>query len=215
MLKAFKHSLRGRRNDNDLYPTHHSMTWQLMEQLKIPEDYGIHDPACGNNDILIALQECGVKNQITGTDLIPQGDDFLISDDSHDVIFTNPPFTLASLFLEKAIEVARDAIIFLLPLDYLHGYNRYISFYKQQEKFYLSQVYIFVRRPMFTKSVRKDGRYNTGSVTFAWFVWTRIWDDMVGGSDNSVPEPIIKWIDNNKYVIGSTIKKVEKQGELF
>jgi len=60
---------------------------------------------------------------------------------------------------------------------------------------------------MFTDSVQKDGCYNTGSVTFAWFVWTRILE--------SVPNPIIKWIDNNQYVRGSRKIVIEKQGELF
>ena len=205
--RAFKHSIKGKRNENDFYPTHHSLVWQLMEQLNIPEDYHIHDPACGEDDILKALQECGINNYLSGSD-ITNGDDFLIDNGLHDIIFTNPPFSLASLFLEQAFRVANDAIIFLLPLDYLHGQDRFDSFYANQKDFYLSQVYIFVRRPMFTDKVRPDGCYNTGSVTFAWFVWLRVLE--------GIPDPIIKWIDNNQYVIGSKTEKQEiKQGVLF
>lgn len=204
--RAFKHSIKGKRNKNDFYPTHHSMVWQLMEILHIPENYKIHDPACGNNDILKALQECGINNYLTGKD-ISKGDDFLIDDNYYDVIFTNPPFSIANIFIEKAFRIANDAVIMLLPLDYLHGTDRYQTFYKEQNIFYLSQVYVFVRRPMFTDSVRPDGCYNTGSVTFAWFVWTRILE--------ATPDPIIKWIDNNKYVIGSKKEIDIKQGVLF
>ena len=205
-MKAFKHSVRGKRNENDFYPTHHSMVWQLMGKLHIPETYKIYDPACGNDDILKALKECGINNHMSGSD-ITKGDDFLTDSNLYDVIFTNPPFSIANIFLEQAFRLANDAVIMLLPLDYLHGSDRYQTFYKDQNIFYLSQVYVFVRRPMFTDSVREDGCYNTGSVTFAWFVWTRILE--------AIPDPIIKWIDNNKYVIGSTKKKAGKQQELF
>ena len=66
---------------------------------------------------------------------------------------------------------------------------------------------IKVRRPMFTDSVRSDGCYNTGSITFAWFVWLRILE--------GIPDPIIKWIDNNEYVISVNKKVIEKQRILF
>lgn len=207
-MKAFKHSIKGKRNKNDFYPTHHSMVWQLMEKFHIPEKYNIHDPAAGENDIIKALQECGVKNNITGRDLTT-GDDFLIDTNKYDVIFTNPPFSIAGIFLEKAIDAAQEAIIFLLPLDYLHGFDRYKSFYKEQKKFYLSEVYVFVRRPMFLDCVRDDGCYATGSVTFAWYVWKRI--------KHEYGDPRIKWINNNQYCIGSKTNKLdfEKQNELF
>ena len=95
----------------------------------------------------------------------------------------------------------------LLPLDYLHGSDRYQTFYKEQKDFYLSQVHVFVRRPMFIDSVRSDGCYNTGSVTFAWFIWLKILE--------GIPDPIIKWIDNNQYVIGSGKEKIKDQEEFI
>lgn len=200
---GFKHSIKGKRNKNDFYPTHHSMVWQLMENFNIPSNYCIHDPACGNNDILKALQECEILNNLSGKDLTT-GDDFLIEENLYDVIFTNPPFSIANVFLEKAFQVAKETIIFLLPLDYLHGQERYESFYKIQKNFFLAEIHMFVRRPMFTDSVRKDGCYGTGSVTFAWFVWKKM--------ELGFEEPKLKWIDNSLYTLGSTKKQlIEEQ----
>ena len=99
-MKAFKHSVRGKRNENDFYPTHHSMVWQLMGKLHIPETYKIYDPACGNDDILKALKECGINNHMSGSD-ITKGDDFLTDSNLYDVIFTNPPFSIANIFPSK------------------------------------------------------------------------------------------------------------------
>lgn len=205
---GFKHSVRGKRNKNDFYPTHHSMVWQLMERISIPEYYGIHDPACGENDILIALDDTGIKNKLSGKD-ISTGDDFLVDNGIYDVIFTNPPFSIANIFLEKCFRATKRAIILLLPLDYLHGKDRYDSFYKEQKDFYLQDIYCFVRRPMFADSVREDGRYNTGSVTFAWFVWVK-----AGKMGGRYPDPRFKWIDNNQYVIGSKGSNNKNQKEL-
>ncbi len=207
-MKAFKHSIKGKRNKNDFYPTHHSLVWQLIASIDIPKQYNIHDPASGENDIIKALRECGVTNNITGKDLTT-GDDFLIEENSYDIIFTNPPFSLADVFLEKAFDVAKESVIFLLPLDYLHGLDRYNSFYKEQKKFYLSEVYVLVRRPMFSDCVRDDGCYPTGSVTFAWYIWNKIKGDFT--------DPKIKWINNNDYAIGSKSNKTDlsKQEELF
>lgn len=209
MNSAFKHSLKGKRNKNDFYPTHHSMVWQLMEQLKIPDNLSIHDPACGKDDIIKALKETGIKNKITGKDL-STGNDFLIENDTYDIIFTNPPFSIANVFIEKAFRNSKELVIMLLPLDYLHGSDRYNIFYKNQKSFYLKEVYIFVRRPMFTDCVNTEGTYSTGSVTFAWFIWEKI--------NGIFPEPIIKWIDNSKYTSGSKKNKEldsNKQGVLF
>lgn len=207
MGKAFKHSVKSGRNKNDFYPTHHSLVWQLMDRINMPPEFDIHDPAAGNWDIIKAFQEYEISNNLSGKD-ISTGDDFLVEQEEYDVIFTNPPFSLADQFLQKAIEIARESIIFLLPLDYLHGKGRYDLFYNDQEKFQLTDVYVLVRRPMFTDCVRDDGCYNTGSVTFAWFIWQTIPAMYLG--------PRIGWIDNNKYVIGSKKEQTyEKQGILF
>lgn len=208
-MKAFKHSIKGKRNKNDFYPTHHSMVWQLMEKIEIPSYYNIHDPACGENDILKSLQECGIHNKLTGDDLT-KGNDFLTDDKKHDVIFTNPPFSIADVFIEKAFMNSKEMVIMLLPLDYLHGSNRYNIFYKTQKIFYLKEVYVFVRRPMFTDSVNSEGTYSTGSVTFSWFIWEKI--------RGEYPDPVLKWIDNSKYTIGSKKNKnidEDPQGLLF
>lgn len=187
------------RNKHDMYPTHHSIVWQLVHEITIPAHWHIFEPACGRKDIIKALRKSGVKNKITAKDYVPKGDDFLICSGSYDMIFTNPPFSLATEFLERAFLVAKYMIVFLLPLDYLHGKDRFDRFYSRERGWRLSEIYVFVRRPMFTDKVRKDGKYGTGSTTFAWFIWVP--------GDTRIP-PVTKHIDNSEYVIGEKKKKI-------
>jgi hypothetical protein len=107
-----------------------------------------------------------------------------------DTIITNPPFSLAFEFIQKAKEIS-NYFAFLLPLSYLHGKKRFDNIYSD-EKFPLSRIYVFTRYPMLGEPLREDGKYNTGMMVYAWFVWDKF---SVGR------EPIIRWIDNNHNVL--------------
>lgn len=193
-----------KRNDGDFYPTHHSMVWQLVPYLYIPKNWIIFEPACGKKDIVKALRKSNVKNKIVARDF-RDGDDFLVCQESYDLVFTNPPFSLATEFLETAFRVARHMIIFLLPLDYLHGKDRFDRLWNRETGWRLSEVYIFIRRPMFTDRVRKDGKYSTGSVTFAWFIFIR--------GEMAIP-PVMHLIDNSEYVVGVKKSKKNLEGQM-
>jgi len=45
---------------------------------------------------------------------------------------------------------------------------------------------------MLGESLREDGKYNTGMMVYAWFVWDKTTVD---------EKPIIEWIDNNSHVL--------------
>ena len=152
-----------------------------------------------------ALRKSGVKNKIVAKDFKNTGDAFLICTDRCDAIITNPPFSLATEFLETAFRVAKHMIIFLLPLDYLHGKDRFDRLWNRDAGWRISEIYVFVRRPMFTDKVRKDGKYSTGSVTFAWMIFVR--GEMV------VP-PVMRLIDNSEYVCGVRKSKKEEKGQM-
>lgn len=172
------------RNKNDLYETPYSITAQLLDRIKLVGT--ILEPACGNNAIVKVLNKYGYQN-ITAYDIET---DFLKETRHFDTIITNPPYSIANLFIKKAQELAYDVFMFL-PLNYLHGSERYHEFY-ENNKFKLQTVYVFVRYPNLKKALREDGKYETGMVVSAWFHWNKYYEG----------EPVIRWIDNNPFIVG-------------
>lgn len=126
---------------------------------------------------------------VVGKDL-SLGQDFLQETERYDAIITNPPFSIAYEFIQKA-KTLTNYFAFLLPLSYLHGKKRFDNIYSDTE-FSLSRIYVFTRYPMLGEKLREDGKYNTGMMVYAWFVW----DKKTAGK-----EPVIKWIDNNHFVL--------------
>lgn len=78
---------------------------------------------------------------------------------SYEVIFTNPPFTLAREFLEICLPMAKH-VVFLLRLNYLASESRATLFRK-----FPPDVYVLPNRPSF------DGTGATDATDYAWFVW--------------------------------------------
>lgn len=175
------------RRKSDLYETPYSMTSQLLDVVVFKGS--IFEPSCGKGAIVKVLKKRGYKN-IRYSDL-DTGHDFLkYKGDKFNCVVTNPPFSLAYEFLLKAKKVAKKKIAFLLPLNYLHGIQRYEGWYSNV-KFKLKYVYVFVRAPMFGDKLRKDGKYRTGMMVMAWYIWSRKYSG----------DPKIRWINNNKYVL--------------
>lgn len=179
MGKNFSTNNTGKRKKSDFYETPYSMTGQLLEVETF--DGTILEPACGNLAIVRQLPPC------TFYDIEK---DFLIEPIFYDNVITNPPFSLAYEFILKAKEVARKKIAFLLPLSYLHGKKRFDHIWQDRD-FPLARVYVFTRYPLLGESLRKDGKYNTGMMVYAWFVWEK----------GHTAEPVIRWLDNDKYIL--------------
>lgn len=177
------------RNLNDFYQTPYSMIWQLLETGELNNCKTILEPACGNNAIVSQLQKTN-NFEIIGYDLFQNGVDFMQEKQQFDCIVTNPPFSYATEFILKAKKNALKKIIFLLPLNYLHGVNRFFKIWKD-EFFPFKCVYIFTRYPLLEETVRSDGKYQTGMQVYAWFVWDKEWKG----------EPVIRWINNDKFVL--------------
>jgi hypothetical protein len=183
--KNFSCNNMGQRKKSDFYETPYSITQQFLDREKL--NGSILEPASGSG----AISKILIKNgyEVISKDL-SLGDDFLKESNKFDTIITNPPFSLAFEFIQKAKEIS-DYFAFLLPLSYLHGKKRFDNIYSD-EKFPLSRIYVFTRYPMLGEPLRKDGKYNTGMMVYAWFVWDKF---SVGR------EPIIRWIDNNHNVL--------------
>ncbi len=65
-------------------------------------------------------------------------------------------------------------------------------------------MYVYTRYPMLGEPLREDGKYNTGMMVYAWFVFER---DYEGSA-------VIDWIDNNEDVV-SKRDKIVGEGKLI
>ena len=179
-------NIDGKRKKSDFYETPYSITRQFLE-VETGISGKILEPSCGNGAIVKVLKDKGFD--VIGKDL-EFGHDFLRETERYDAIITNPPFSIAYEFIQKCKELS-NYFALLLPLSYLHGKKRFDNIYSDQN-FPLSRIYVFTRYPMLGEPLRDDGKYNTGMMVYAWFVW----DMKTKGK-----EPIIKWIDNNEFVL--------------
>lgn len=176
--KNFSTNNTGKRRKSDFYETPYSLTWLLLEQEKLSGS--VLEPACGS----------GAISKIVGGNAYDIEKDFLKEQGEYDTVITNPPYSLAYEFILKAKKVATKKIIFLLPLSYLHGKKRFDTIWNNKE-FPLARIYVFTRYPMLGEKLRQDGKHNTGMMVYAWYVWEKEYKG----------EPIIRWLDNNKYVL--------------
>ena len=194
MSKNFSLNNRGQRNKSDFYQTPYSLTNELLNHEDFNYAKYVYEPACGDGAIKKILYERWSGGTVAGTD-ISTGFDFLEhlknEPDHHpNYIITNPPFSLALEFIEISKKVATEKIAMLLPLNYLHGQKRYETLWKDR-CFPLKKIYVLSRYPMLTNSIRKDGKFTTGMQVYAWYIWDKTY----------IGEPIIDWIDINKYVL--------------
>lgn len=187
---------RGTRNGNDFYETPYSMTRQFLgrESFTYQPFASMLEPACGKGAIVKVLEEFNCRN-ITAYDINHNGKDFLKEEGKFDYMITNPPFSLHIDFIEKAKEIIHQKFALLLPLDCLHGQERYFKQIFTDNFYPCTRIYAFTRKPNLKEAViTHDGRYPTGMMAYAWYVWERC---------SLKPEagPIIHWLDNSRYCI--------------
>lgn len=175
----------GNRKKSDFYETPYSITRHLLNVEDFDYSLTICEPACGGGAIVKVLNE--KSNNVISYDIQKN---FLTETEQYDYIITNPPFSIAYEFIEKSKCIAKKKFAFLLPLSYLHGKKRYDYIYSDKE-YPLKKVYVFTRYPMLGDELRDDGKYNTGMMVYAWFIFEK---GYIGPS-------MINWIDNNADVL--------------
>ena len=180
----------GKRKKSDFYETPYSITRHLLNVENFDYKLTICEPACGDGAIVKVLQE--KTNNVVFYDIQKN---FLTETEQYDYIITNPPFSIAYEFIQKAKIVAKKKFAFLLPLSYLHGKQRYDRIYSDKE-YPLKKVYVFTRYPMLGEKLREDGKYNTGMMVYAWFIFEK----------NYTGPSVIDWIDNNSDVLSKNDK---------
>jgi len=162
------------RNARDLYPTPHWAIRAVFRRLAIDSDDEVIDPCCGDGRIMSVAEARGATGW--GWDIDPVGD-FPKFDSLGDApwglaseawvskkrqtIITNPPFSKALEFVERAIaEAYGRPIAMLLPVPFLASETRF-RFNTEHP----CHVMVLPKRPSFTPNGKTD------AVTYAWLVW--------------------------------------------
>lgn len=151
------------RKENDFYPTPSWCTEIVLKYTKPPKD--IWEPACGDGAISKVLIKNGFN--VVSTDLhfynfgIPEMD-FLKSPKLSNAVITNPPFVIASDFIEKCIQLDLDYFAMLLKSQYWHAASRKKLFEKQPP----SKILAMTKRPDFLGSGKP-------TMDCIWSVWEK------------------------------------------
>ena len=122
------------RVENDYYATPFEATEAILSREEL---YGsILEPAAGEGHISKVLREHYPNSQIISTDLVQRDDrfgcgivggvDFLTENypEKFNNVITNPPFSLAKEFAEKALEVSTGKVILFAKIQFLEGRQR-------------------------------------------------------------------------------------------
>jgi hypothetical protein len=166
------------------------VTEHLLRVETFDKDLSICEPAAGNNAITDVLRKHWDRELVTSYDIER---DFLKDENDYDYLITNPPFSKATEFILHAKKRARHKICLLLPLNYLHGKQRYNEIYTDKQ-YGLSKVHIFTRSILLNDGpIRSDGKVVSGMLVFAWYIFEN-------GYDGS---PTLSWIDNGADLISA------------
>jgi len=170
-LNASNHSMKNR-EINDYYATPPIAVTQLLELECFSKT--IWENACGEGHISKELEKFG--HTVYSTDLINRGYgeqlDFLNNDITYydNDIITNPPFSKATDFLLKAMEILEDGckLTMLLRIQFLEGVKRGEIYKKYPPKI----VYVASRNIRCAKN--GDFEKATGNAsTYCWFIWEK------------------------------------------
>lgn len=183
-LGASSHSDHDREK-NDYYATEP----RVIDELFAVEEFSeyIWEPACGEGHLSKRMIELG--KIVVSHDLIDRGYgtgdmNFLTRPKGEEVgcdIITNPPYSLAQEFVEKAVESIQKGykVAMFLKLTFLEGQKRKKFF----EKYPPIRIYVYSSR----RKCALNGEFEkTGSsaACYAWFIWEK----------NFKGKPKINWI---------------------
>ncbi len=145
-----------RANPTDYYPTppwcyeNLNIDWELFSS--------IMEPCRGDGRILEFFRAMGKECKWAE---ILEGKDFFEYTDHHDLVFTNPPFSLALEFVTHALTLS-PTVIMLLRLNFLGSITRH-NWWKDNSPIAL---HVLSKRPSFTGK-------GTDATDYAWFIWDK------------------------------------------
>ena len=187
------------RSDLDFYETPPDVTKAFLEASGWrPKTNVIWEPAAGNGAIIDVIQDMlpgvmtvtsDIKTRHRGLTLEcdflqhqwGEGKEYL---DQKDII-TNPPFSHAQEFVEKALELVNGDIVMLLRLAFLETAQRRKLFdRKHLREVWVSSKRIHFTSPYLTQREQETGKKSNSGMAMAWFIFNR----------NYTGDPVIKWI---------------------
>ena len=166
---------RGRvRRAYDFYETPEEVTRGFLFEYFEGDFHVILEPCAGSGKMVKVLRDRFPLAWIEANDIrdgppIPYANkrytlDFLKmlkSDADYDLIFTNPPYSLAEEIITHALETwSKATVVMLLRLNFL-GSQKRKPFW---DKHPVSEIYVLSKRPSFTGK-------GTDATEYAWFVW--------------------------------------------
>lgn len=178
---------------DDFYATPFYATEAILDKEQLHGS--ILEPAAGEGHISKVLFERYPNSQIVSTDLVQRNDkfgcgvvgggDFLTESypSKFDNVITNPPFSLAKEFAERALEISREKVILFAKIQFLEGQQRKDFFAAHPPR----SVYVFSKRVNPLRNgieVDENGKPWSSTMCFAWFVWEH----------GFTGEPGIRWL---------------------
>ena len=158
----------------DFYETPEEVTRGFLFEYFEGDFHVILEPCAGSGKMVKVLRDRFPLAWIEANDIrdgppIPYANkrytlDFLKmlkSDADYDLIFTNPPYSLAEEIITHALETwSKATVVMLLRLNFL-GSQKRKPFW---DKHPVSEIYVLSKRPSFTGK-------GTDATEYAWFVW--------------------------------------------
>ncbi len=166
------------RRANDFYETPETVTRDFLLNHFEGNFHTILEPCAGSGKMTKVLKERYPDSHITGIDIAPERfpeganvgiamdflefpEDFGQNNKEFDLIFTNPPYSLAKEIITHAMERwPKATIVMLLRGGFLESKDRHFWW---QDKL-PTELYILSKRPSFTGK-------GTDSALYAWYVW--------------------------------------------
>ena len=177
------------REINDYYATEPLAMELLLKEEEF--DNNIWECAVGGGHLAEVLKNTG--HNVRCSDIIDRGYpqteiiDFLkVVPDSQNLwngdIITNPPYSFAQAFVEKAMDLIQDGhkVAMFLKLTFLEGKSRKGMFKKYPPKI----IYVSSSRLKCCKNGDFENNFSS-AVAYGWFVWEKGFQG----------DPIIKWIN--------------------
>lgn len=175
------------RRSGDWYPTPKFCVDRLLDEVPLPHGHWL-EPAAGTGALIRAVNQYAYLTDPFDTASLPSITwdacemsfwayqelkplcqnlfigNFLKTDfevGKYKVIITNPPYSLAMEFIDKALSLKPEKLVLLLRTNFLESEKR-VQFMRSNTP----DVYVLPSRPSFT------GKGNDAT-SYAWFVWSK------------------------------------------
>lgn len=162
------------RQKEDFYATDPVAAEWLLKLIDIPKDKPVWECCSGEDHLANVFREKGYS--VRTTDIVKRLDttellNFLDQDEEFDgSIVTNPPYKLATQFVEKAMQTVTlgNYVCMFLKVQFLEGKERKKLFKKYPPKF------VCVTSSRLSCAMNGEfEKYPGSAVAYAWFIWER------------------------------------------